>query len=317
MKKMINREHIEGYVYEHNLALKTVQNTESKNYGKEFISGTLDIQTDEKGLNIVTNHFTYVTEFTSKGNKNETFTTLKTIIEKGKTVLNDGKDVADKVKIDTSLGLNDFYTSRTGEEKLISAKRNEGGFVHFVNKLADENARNTFEFDMLINKTVVVEADEEKHIPADYLLIKGAVFDFRNSILPVDLVVKSAGGMKYFESLDASPSNPVFTKVWGKIESQTITEVKEEESAFGEAAVKEYSRTIREWVVTGTAKEPYDMADEKNGITKEEVSNAMADRETYLADIKKRNDEYQASKAANGGAPASAGVSAAQGGFNF
>ena len=42
MKKAINREHIEGYVYEHNLAIKTVQNTESKNYGKEFINGTLD-----------------------------------------------------------------------------------------------------------------------------------------------------------------------------------------------------------------------------------------------------------------------------------
>ena len=35
MKKAINREHIEGYVYEHNLAIKTVQNTESKK-NKDF-----------------------------------------------------------------------------------------------------------------------------------------------------------------------------------------------------------------------------------------------------------------------------------------
>ena len=319
MKKAINREHIEGYVYEHNLAIKTVQNTESKNYGKEFINGTLDIQTDEAGLNVVTVAFTYVTEVTSKGTKNETYTTLKNIIENGKTVLVDGKDAATKVRIDTALGLNDFYTSRNGEETLVSVKRNDGGFVHATNKLGEEATRNTFEFDMLINGTRLVEADEEKHIDADYLIVKGAVFNFRNAILPVELVVKSAGGIKYFESLDASPSNLVFTKVWGKIESQTIVDKREEESAFGDAAVKEYTRTVREWVITGTAKETYEIGDEKNGITADEIKTAMADREVYLADVKKRADEYQASKAANMSTTAtpSAGATAAAGGFNF
>lgn len=317
MKKPINREHIEGWVYEHGLAIKTVQNTESKNYGKEFINGTLDIQTDDAGLNIITVNFTYVTETTSKGTKNETYTTLKNIIENGKTVLVDGKDAATMVRIDTALGLNDFYTNRNGEETLVQAKRNDGGFVHTTNKLGDESVRNTFEFDMLINGTRLVEADPEKNIENDYLIVKGAVFNFRNAILPVELVVKSAGGIKYFESLDASPSNLVFTKVWGKIESQTIVDKREEESAFGEAAVKEYTRTVREWVITGTAKETYEIGDEQAGITTDEVKQAMADREVYLADVKKRQDEYQASRAAEGGSPASGNVSAAAGGFNF
>ena len=45
----------------------------------------------------------------------------------------------------------------------------------------------------------------------------------------------------------------------------------------------------------------------------------MADREVYLADVKKRADEYRASKAANMSATAtpSAGTTAAAGGFNF
>ena len=301
MKKAINREHIEGYVYEHNLAIKTVQNTESKNYGKEFINGTLDIQTDEAGINVVTVTFTYVTEVTLKGTKNETYATLKNIIENGKTVLVDGKDAATMVRIDTALGLNDFYTSRNGEETLVSVKKNDGGFVHATNKLGEEATRNTFEFDMLINGTRLVEADEEKHIDTD------------------ELIVKTAGGIKYFESLDASPSNLVFKRVWGKIESQTIVDRREEESAFGDAAVKEYTRTIREWVITGTAKETYEIDDEKNGITTDEIKTAMADREVYLADVKKRADEYQASKAANMSTTAtpSAGTTAAAGGFNF
>lgn len=315
MRKVLNKEHIEGRVYEHNLAIKTVQNSESKNFGKEFIGGTLDIATDDECLNVVTIAFTYVTEVTSKGTKNETYATLKNIIENGKTVLTDGKEAATMVKVDTALGVNDFYTSRNGEETLVSAKRNEGGFVHTVTKLCDASARNTFEMDMLINGTRLVEADEERNIPADYLVVKGAVFNFRNAILPVEFIVKNPNGIKYFESLDASTSNMVFTKVWGKINSETIKTTKEEESAFGESKVTEYERTIKEWVITGTANEPYEIGDEQNGITLEEIKKTIADREVYLADVKKRQDEYQASKQ-QAAAPA-AGVSAAQGGFNF
>ena len=315
MKKAINRERISGRIYEHNLAVK-VTGESSKNPGTEYIGGTIDVATDEDCLNVVTVNFTYVTETTKSGGKNNTFTALKNIIDNGKTVLVDGKDAATMVRIDTALGLNEFYTSRSGEETLVQAKRNEGGFVSIVNKLDGEDARNTFEFDMLINGTRIVEANEEKNIPADYLVVKGAVFNFRNDMLPVELVVKSAGGIKYFESLDASSSNLVFTKVWGKIESQTIVDKREEESAFGEAAVKEYTRIVKEWVITGTAKETYEMDDEQNGITADEVKKAMADMEVRLADVKKRQDEYQASKSATS-APASAGTTAASGGFNF
>lgn len=317
MRKVLNKEHIEGRVYEHNLAIKTVQNSESKNFGKEFIGGTLDVATDEDCLNIVTITFTYVTETTSKGSKNETYSTLKNIIENGKTVLVDGKDAATLVKVDTALAVNDFYTSRNGEETLVTAKRNEGGFVHTINKLCDPAARNTFEMDMLINGTRLVEADEERNIAEDYLIVKGAVFNFRNAILPVEFIVKNPSGIKYFESLEASSSNMVFTKVWGKINSETIKTVKTEESMFGEAKVTEYERTIKEWVITGTANETYEIDDEQNGITLDEIKKALADREVYLADVKKRQDEYQASKNASGNAVGGTGVSAAQGGFNF
>lgn len=316
MRKVINRERVSGRVYDHNLAIKITGET-SKQPGTEYINGTLDVATDEAGLNVVTVNFTYVTAVTSKGTKNETYTALKNIIENGKTIVNDGIENATMVKIDTALGLNDFYTNRKGEETLVQAKRNDGGFVHIVTKLDEEATRNTFEFDMLINGTRLVEADPEHNIDADYLVVKGAVFNFRNAILPVELVVKNAGGIKYFESLEASSKNLVFTKVWGKIESQTIVTTKEEESAFGEAAVKEYTRTVKEWVITGTAKEPYEIGDAETGITEDEVKKAMADREVYLAEVKRKQDEYQASKAAATPAPSSTVAPANVGGFNF
>lgn len=315
MRKTVNREKVEGRVYDHNLALKTVQNKDSQNFGKEFIGGTIDVATDEDCLNVITVAFTYVTENTSKGAKNATFTALKNIIDTGKTIVADGKDAATKVKIDTALAINDFYTSRDGQETLVSSKRNEGGFVTIVTALGDEDQRNTFEIDMLINGTRLVEADEERNIAADYLIVKGAVFNYRGSMLPVEFVVKNPSGIKYFESLEASQSNMVFTKLWGKINSTTIKTVREEEAAFGEAKVTTFEKTVKEWVITGAANEPYELGDEQQGITLEELKAKLTERETYLADVKRRQDEYQASKVAP--SASGAGVTAAQGGFNF
>ena len=324
MRKTINQITLAGRVYESNIALKKVQDTSKESFGTEFINGTLDIATDEDCLNVVQVHFTYVTATTKQGKKNATFDVLKDIIENGKTVVADGKDEATCVKIDTALDLNDFYTTRDGEETLVSAKRCEGGFVSKVakNKLPEE--RNRFEVDMFINGTKIVEANEEKNIPADYLIVKGAVFNFRGAIKPVDFVVKSPGGIKYFESIDASPQNPTFTKVWGNIISSTIVTRKEEESEFGEPVVKEYTRTTKEWIVTGTSKASavYPIGDEKSGITAEEIKKALADREIYLADIKKRAEEWAASKKASNDESLPFGdnktaAPAAAGGFNF
>lgn len=310
MRKNINTEHIEGRVYQHELSLKKVQNKESENYGKEFISGTLDIATDEEGLNVLTTHYTYVTETTKAGKKNATFAALKKIMDEGKTWIEDGKDNATKVKIDTALALNDFYVQ---DDTLVSAKRNEGGFVTIVDKLCDISERNTFSADIVITNVNRVEVDEEKGIEKDYVVVRGAIFNFRNELLPVEYIVKNDAGMNYFENLEASPSNPIYTKVWGKIISETSVTTKTEESAWGDAAVKTYEKKTKEWVVTGTAKVPYDFGDPEV-MTTEELTKAMQDREVYLAEVKKKSDEYKAQKAA--GNTTSAPV-AAKGGFNF
>lgn len=318
-KNTINKIHVSGKIYDHQLAVKTVQKADSENFGKEFINGTIDIATDNAGLNIVSVHFTFVTELTKNGNKNATYAALKNIIDTNKTVLTVGKDDAMMVKIDTALGLNDFYTNRNGEETLVSAKRCEGGFVTIVSSVEeDEDARCRFETDMLINNVRRVEADPERNIDKDYVVIKGVVFDFRNGILPVEFTVRSEGGMKYFESLDASSQNPTFTKVWGKINSSTIVTRKEEESAFGEPSIKEYTRTIREWLVTGTSKPEavYPIGDAEAGITVDDIKKAMADREVYLAGVKKRQDDYNASRQ-TGTTSNVASAPAAVGGFNF
>lgn len=297
MRRILNRAHVEGILFQHDLEVKTVQNETSANYGKEFISGIVEVAVDEEGLNVIPVHFTYVTETTNSGKKNSTYTALKKIIDEDKSIVSVGKDEAFKVRIDTALALNDFYSN----EQLVSVKTNEGGFLSIVNTLCNEKERNTWEADMVITGCNIIEADPERNIDEDYMQIRGAIFNFRNEVLPMDFVLKNKDGFKHFEDMEASPSSPTFTKVWGRINCLTKTTTVEEETAFGEAAVRTYERKVKEWEITGTPKViPYEFGREED-LTVEELTKAMQDREIKLAEIKKRNDEYKAQKAAGSG----------------
>lgn len=313
MKAMINNSHIEGWLYQHSLELKE-SGPQSKNPGTKFIAGNLEVATDNEGINIIPVHFTYVTATTSAGKANATFNTLMDIIDGAyKTIMKDGKDNAAKVRIDSAIGLNEFYSDRTGKEELVSVKRNEGGFVHLADSLdEDENKRNTFTCDMLITGATRVEADEEKQIP-EKVIVKGAIFDFRKNLLPVEFSAINPGAMNYFEGLGASSSEPVFTKIWGQQISEVVVRTVTEESAFGADSVREYKSTKKDFVITGAAKEPY-VWDDAETLTVQELTEAMAARQTTLATLKQRNDEYKASKKTN---TTGTTTSVATGGFSF
>ena len=189
--------------------------------------------------------------------------------------------------------------------------RNENGFCSIVTELGKEDERNTFSADMLITKVTHIDANEEKNIPEDFSTINGAIFGYGPVIIPASFTVRNKMGMSHFENLDASPSNPVFTKVWGHINCMTIKTEKKEESAFGEAAVQTYERKSREYVVTGTSKVPYDFGDEEV-LTVADVNKMTQDRQVMLAEIEERYNKRKADKAAGANFNVNAATKAAQ-----
>ena len=322
--RFINTERIEGYVYStgnnFNQLSERVTGEKSKHPGTKYIAGDLDIAVDEAGLNVITIHYSYVTEVYKSGQKNNTYTTLKRIIDNPeKTWINGGKENAFKVQCTgVSIAVNDFIAA---DGSKVAAIRNENGFCSIVNELGSEAERNIFTADMLITKITHIEANPEKNIKEDYVNISGAIFGYGPILLPVTFVVRNKMGMDYFENLEVTSSNPVFTKVWGKINCMTIKTERKEESAFGEAAVQTYERKSREYVVTGTAKVPYDFGDEKV-LTISDVNKMTQDRQVMLAEVEKRHNERQANKVAGGvNFNAAAATKAAQavpeGGFIF
>ena len=297
--KFINTEKIEGYVYStgsnFNQLSERVTGENSKHPGTKYIAGDLDIAVDDTGLNVVTVHYTYITETYASGQTNNTYLALKKIIDNpDKTWVNGGKDNAFKVQCTgAAIALNDFIA---GDGSKVAAMRNENGFCSIVNELGPETERNTFTADMLITKVTHVDANPEKNIAEDFVTVSGAIFGYGPVLLPVSFVVRNEMGMNYFEGLDATPSNPIFTKVWGRINCMTIKTAKTEESAFGEAAVQTYERKSREYVITGTAKVPYDFGDDEI-LTVSDVNKMTQDRQVMLAEIEKRFNDRQTNKA--------------------
>lgn len=305
-KNLINEIYAEGYLYEHKLEKKVSK------AGVGYIGGTLSLATDEDCSNIVVFHFTYVTPTYSKsGSSNPNYKILENIINSGdtQTVMGAGKEKALKIRMNSTIGLNEFYDK---DDNLVSQIRNDGGFINTISEFS--NNKNIFKTDILITNIFDKEADEEKNIE-EHAIVKGAIFNnYTKALLPISFAVYNPGAISYFKNLEPSSSNPVFTKVWGQIVSKEFVKVQETESAFGEKLVEERRSTRKEYVITGAQGDPYEW-DTEETILASELKEAMSQRELHLAETKKRQEEYKNSTA-NAAAPAPA-ANVAAGDFKF
>jgi len=310
-QNFINVTHIEGYLYDTDLSIRTTGEN-AKNPNTAYISGTVRVATDENFENIIDVHYTFVTPTWASGKTNANYKILEDMInEKYKTVMSCGAE-ASKIRIDSALALNEFYVEENGEQRLVSQKRNEGGFIHMNDELnADVNKRSEFRLDMIITGCRVLEADPEREL-AERAILKGAAFNFRPELLPIELTVYDPRAIAYFEGAGITNKNPLFTEVRGNQVSTTIVRKIEEESAFGSSSVREVRNNRREFVVNWAKGTPY-VWDDESTITAAELTELQAKRETYLATIKKRQEEYRNRSAI----PAATPTSSAKDGYDF
>lgn len=316
MRKNDNSMNIEGKIYQFDLEEK-VTGEQSKVPGTHYIAGTVDVATGEDLSNIIQVHYSYVAPTYASGKTNNSYTALKKIIDSGKTVVTDGYAEATSIRLNPSYQTNDFYPQ--GQEQVVSAPRNEGGFVTLVTpdkmRAEGDSGRNKFSFDIVISNVVEKVPDEGD----EYVSIEGIVFNYNNTaIYPITLTARNKDAMKYFVDLGASKQNPVYTKVWGKIVNVFTTTERTIESAFGDATVEKVTHRNREYVITGANPVPYEF-DTAETMTADELKKALQDREVYLASEKKRVEEYRASQGgSNGASPAAqAANTVSKGSFNW
>ena len=270
MKKIINKVHGEGLVYESTLESR-VAGERAQVPGSIFISGKISLQVDED--NVVT--FDFLEGEKNKNQKeNKRFQDLKALIGM-KTIVSDGEENATKLRIDSALSINDFIPKNSTE--MISAMRNFNGFVHTSTGKYDPKA--TFETDLLISnkKKELEKNDDGDMVETGRLEVIGYTFSFKGDILPVKFYAISEAAIKYFVGI----TDNTFTKVWGKLVTEDSSYAKVEKSAFGEDKTVTYTRVKKRYVLTGANVEAYDLGDE-SVLTVEEVKDALAARKVYL-----------------------------------
>ena len=291
MRQNKNVVYVEGYVYNYSL-FANVAGPNSKNPGQEYINGTVNIATDEDGINIVSVRYTYVVPTWKSGKENETYTILQSLLNGAPTWEKDGKDKATKLRIQGDVEVNDFM-GRDGN--MVETKQVRGGFTHYAND-GFRDKRNNFETDMLITSATRVEVEDGN----DYMNLSGYVFNFRNDFIPVTYTLNNEAGIKYFESLDISMNTPYYTYVWGKIVSSTQRVEKQVETAWGAPQVEYTTRTLRMWEVEGCSPESYEFDDDST-ITLAEFKQGLANREQQKAEAKARQEVRNASPAGKSG----------------
>ena len=290
MKQMVNQINIQGYVFGfggNGLFHNTVNNPESKMNGVRYINGTVNVATDEDGANVVPVRFNFVTEkYGKSGKDNPSWEVLHDIEDGNKTWEQRGKDGAYKIRLTCSASSNPFVGQ---DGKMVDRPSINVNFAHPASNGFNENQRNTFKFDIIIVNFAVHDTEDGD----DYGTINGYVFDsYRKEATPVVLTVRMPEAISYFESLDASTSNPVFQTVWGNIVSTTIRNEQEVESAFGAPQVTYTTSTQREWIVTGAATNPGEFGDEAV-ITEDELVECLDNHEKVIAAAQKRYDDKQ------------------------
>lgn len=296
MKQMVNEINLQGHVYSvsgNGLYRGTVNNIESPVNGVDYINGSLNIATDDDGANVVPVRFNFVTEKYRSGKENASWGVLNEIEEGSKTWDAQGKDGAYKIRLTCSAGANPFVGQ---DGNIVDRPCINVNFAHPANNGFREDQRNSFKFDIVIVNFVNKEVEDGD----DYGEIRGYVFSGfgdRIEATPVILTIHMKSGIDYFESLDASPQNPVATQVQGKIVSKTIQREQVTEGAFGEPIVNYTTSTQREWEVTWAAPETYEFGDE-SFMTEDELVRAMDLHQDNVAAAQARYDAKKNSSGA-------------------
>lgn len=264
-----NKVNVRGYVFNtKNLNMRTTKD------GTNYISGNVNIATDEDALSIVSVSF-YATENYKSGKPNDSYKLLKQIIDgEVHTYEQVGKDAV-KVRVDATIGVNDFMGN---DGEIRSPKQVRGSFIH-LDKYPGFEAK--FEADAVFTSATEREFEGEE----PFLSLRGFVLGFKNAMIPIELTARDKASMNFFESQDISVSEPLAINVSGEIVTNTIVRESTEETAFGERKVNS-TRSFQSWVIT-SGKTPYEFGDDAV-MTKDDIKHLTAEREATLERVKER-----------------------------
>lgn len=292
-----NEVSLTGYVFATKLRQGTTGATNQWHPNENYISGTIEVATDDDALTVVpVSFFAYEFRNNKDGHRvsNETYQTLSQVID-AQTYERVGTN-AMKLRISGSIDTNDFYSSRN--DQIVSSQRINGRFVHI------DTSRGVVPTMFNANMVVCNVAEMEQEGRDEYVKVGGYVFNYNGSrVYPVSFECHDAAGKDFILSLDASTGNPVSLNVWGTIESTVIAKPTVEQEAvasgFGVRPVMtaDNARTVRSWKVTGADANGCPEFEAVAPFTKKDMKRLIDERNTRLQEIEQKDKARMAGNA--------------------
>lgn len=282
-----NDVNLTGFVFSANFRTGTSKATSKWHPNEGYISGNLNVATDEDAMNVVpVNFFVYENRNNKDGDPvpNETYQTLLQIMN-GPTYETAG-DKAPKVRISATVDTNDFYSSRTDD--IVSAQRVNGRFIHLMSPGTNVTPAN---FDVNAVVTSAVEREVEGRDP--YLDVRGYVFNYNGTrLFPVRFECQDKSGQSFLLGLEPSSANPVVMNLWGSIQTTVIEKIPAEQeevaNGFGVRPVISGNNvsTVRSWVITGADTGCVPEFGDVAPFTKNDMKRLIDERNVRLEEVK-------------------------------
>lgn len=290
MKQSTNEVFIEGI-----LAEKNVRNLDNGAIAGEFVIAvpvTVDGTTYTSNIPI---NF-YAAPKTKAGKDNVAFKGINTINEKALSMVDvDGdENKADRIRVRSAqLGENIWFSP---DDRLVSFTRIRGNFFDRV-KTTDTNYTATFKVRMIISKimpeTKMIDGEETE---TGRLVVVGELVQYNETIDQIRFIVQN---QKYIDFVNKHWSEDDTVAASGLIVYTTIDtqETEMDESGFGEPQVKNITRRVREFIITGGSAGPVE-----SGYEEDEIRAARSERKARIQEEKdKQNEKNKSSNSTDAG----------------
>lgn len=271
---------IEGTLSEKDLQENEIKRGDSTD---NAIFGTLTIETTKNSTHTVR---VFVYEHKKDGKENKLFASWKTVLDNYKSIAEDGRENADKVRIKGGqLGIND-YVGQDGA--LRSFPEVTTNFINRVKESEEFKPRAEFDVEGVIQsiKPEVRGEDEEE---TGRLVLKVVVPLYGGRVAPLQMVVSADDADTFQGMFEEGQTVDLDGDLINYSEIKTTTK----ERAFGKA--KDNVSTIfkRELLIAGGS-EPYDPDSEKAFDVKT-IKQALIERKNYLEELKNKKKDTKSS----------------------
>lgn len=274
MKESLNQVNIEGIVSEINLK-------EISKEDKNYVCGDVVVQVNDSEGNVNMIPVSFISaDKKANGELNKNYARLMGLKDYN-SIASSGMDLATKVQIrNAKMSENAFYAQNNDE--VVTFTRITS---NFFTKINDTNFNPSATFNIV--GCIVKMEDEQKNVGGELeetgrLIVNVAVVQYKDKVEVMKFIAEKP---EHIDFIKANWNEGETVRIGGNIRYTEENVEVEQESGFGEAEVRKYTKRIREFIIKrGSAGH----LDEEQSYSPEDIKKGLEARKALFVDIKNK-----------------------------